>query len=61
MKKHLECLQFHNTEEMEMADFECKSLISEFLHLFQFGINASMCVGEYAGKLWYLSGVNELH
>jgi hypothetical protein len=42
--QHLECLWFHNTEEMEMADFECKSPIAEFLNLFQLGINASLCV-----------------
>jgi len=44
-----------------MADFECKSPISEFLNFFQLGINASMCAGEYTGKLWYLSGINELN
>jgi len=46
---------------MEMADFECKTPIAEFLNFFQLGINALMCVGEYTGKLWYLSGINELH
>jgi hypothetical protein len=46
LKQHLECLLIHYTEEMEMADFERKSPISEFLNLFQLGINASMCVRE---------------
>jgi hypothetical protein len=61
LKQHLECFQFQNSEEVEMAELECKSLISELLNFFQLGINTTLCVEEYAGKLWYLSGINELH
>ena len=44
--QHLKCLWFHNTEEMEMAEFEGKSPISEFLNLFQIWIKCiNVCGG----------------